>query len=112
MVVVHTVPYAVFRLVLFSLTEARAETEVGWVRGEEGEKGAGIHRRGLRMAAGDRGREQWQVRQPVSQKAREAASSFSTTQFHLMVHSASRVISIPSLQPVSHLNKYFFLPHW
>lgn len=82
------------------------------MRGEEGAKGTGIGRRGPRTAAGCRAMDQWQIQQPVCQKAREAAPSFSTAHLRLMVRSASHVKSIPTLQAVLHLNKCFFLPRW
>lgn len=49
------------------------------------------------MVAGCRAMDHCQTTQPISQKAWEAAPPFTTTQVHLMVHSASHVKSIPSL---------------
>lgn len=80
--------------------------------GEEGAKGAGSDRRGPHTAAGGRAMDQWQIQQPVCQKAQEAAPSLSATHLRLMVRSASHVKSIPTLQAVLHLNKCFFLPRW
>lgn len=38
----------------------------GYMR--EGEKGIGIHRRGMNMTAGCRAMDQWQIKQTVPQK--------------------------------------------